>query len=63
MVKLSVPWVSWNIKNPPLIVKLSALFVSGGAPSIRDALLASFDVWRHRSWSFNKSVVKSRLAK
>ncbi|MBA8829274.1 hypothetical protein [Alpinimonas psychrophila] len=63
MPELTRPWISWDNAHPPLPVKIAALFVSGGAPSIRDALTATFDVWRHRRASFNKSALKSRLAR
>lgn len=63
MEPLTTPWLSWNPQNPPLQVKIAALLVSGGAPSIRDALMSTFDVWRHRRASFNKTALSARLAK
>ena len=63
-IQLEVPmdsWIPWKATNPNLLVKLSALTVSGGAPSVRDGFVATFDVWRHRKPSFNISLVKKKL--
>ena len=57
-------WETWDVKRRPLAVSLAALLVSGGNPSIRDALGATIDVWRHRSRAFNKASLKAKsLAK
>ena len=63
MEPLTTPWISWNSQKPPLHVKVAALLVSGGSPSIRDALASTIDVWRHRKASFNRSALSSRLSK
>lgn len=62
MAPVTQPWLSWDPANPPFHVKLAALFVSGGTPSIRDALTATFDVWRHRKMSFNKKQIRSKIS-
>lgn len=53
-------WMPWDTQRPPLATKLAAILVSGGNPTIPDALQATLDVWRHRSLAFNK---KSLAAK
>lgn len=62
MAPVTEPWLSWDPANPPFHVKLAAVFVSGGTPSIRDALTATFDVWRHRRMSFNKKQIRSKIS-
>jgi hypothetical protein len=57
------PWLAWDRENPPFASKVAALLVSGGAPTVRDAVTSSIDVWRHRSRSFNATQVKSKLSK
>lgn len=63
MAPLTVPWITWDARRPPLHVKVAALLVSGGMPSIRDSLSSVFDVWRHRRTSFNAAALKTRLTK
>ncbi len=53
-------WEAWDVERRPLPVSLAALLVSGGNPSIRDALAATIDVWRHRSRNFNKASLKAK---
>ncbi len=53
-------WETWDTARRPLAVSLAALLVSGGNPSIRDALSATFDVWRHRSRQFNQASLKAK---
>jgi len=63
MTPLTVPWITWDSRQEPLHVKVAALLVSGGMPSIRDSLSSAFDVWRHRRASFNTAALKTRLKK
>jgi hypothetical protein len=58
-----VGWETWDLNNPPRAVRLAALLVSGGNPSIRDALGATADVWRHRSGKFNRASLRAKMRK
>ena len=65
-IEIEVPfdsWIPWDINNPSLLIKISALTVSGGAPTVIDGFIATFDVWRHRRPSFNFSLLQSKLKK
>jgi hypothetical protein len=60
-LEMSLPgWETWDVERRPFAVSLAALFVSGGNPSIWDALGATIDVWRHRSREFNKASLKAK---
>jgi hypothetical protein len=60
-VDLSRPgWETWDVSRPPRAVALAALLVSGGNPSIRDAIAATVDVWRHRSREFNRASLRAK---
>jgi hypothetical protein len=54
-------WETWDTQNPPKALKLAALLVSGGNPSIRDALVATVDAWRHRSLKFNRASLRAKM--
>ncbi len=54
-------WETWDASKPPRTLKLAALLVSGGNPSIRDALMATVDVWRHRSPKFNRASLRTKM--
>lgn len=54
-------WVDWDPANPPLGVKIAAHLNSGGAPSVRDALLATLDVWRHRRFKTNLVMLQAKV--
>jgi hypothetical protein len=54
-------WETWDVHNPPRAVRLAALLVSGGNPSVRDALVATVDVWRHRSRKFNRASLRAKM--
>jgi hypothetical protein len=54
-------WETWDVHNPPRAVRLAALLVSGGNPSVRDALVATVDVWRHRSCKFNRASLRAKM--
>lgn len=41
-------WTSWDARNPPFGVQLSAIAVSGGIPYPSSAILSLLDVYRHR---------------
>lgn len=65
-VQLEVPiesWIPWDVNNPSFLVKISALTVSGGAPTVLDGFIATFDVWRHRRLTFNLSLLQNKLKK
>lgn len=56
-------WASWDLSRPPLLVRISTFAHSGGAPTLRDSLLASVDPWRHRSWPVNRKLLKAKLSR
>lgn len=54
-------WETWETANTPFLVKIAALLRSGGNPTTRDALQASFDVYRHRNAQFNSTHIKNKI--
>lgn len=56
------PWLPWSQTNPPFSTKIAAVLVSGGAPTIRDAITSTFDVWRHRKREFNSTQLKAKIS-
>lgn len=56
-------WASWDVSAPPFIVRASTFVRSGGAPTFIDSFLATFDPWRHRSWSVNKKLLKAKISR
>lgn len=56
-------WTPWNLKNPPLTVKLASLAYSGGAPTFIDSIFASLDPWRHRGARANLQLMKLKLSR
>jgi hypothetical protein len=57
-------WVSWNLRREPILVRISRITVGGGYPTIRDALHAQFDVYRHRALRTNfRAIRRSPLTK
>lgn len=63
-ISLEIPansWIPWAKTGPSFLVKLSTFTVSGGAPTIRDSLRATLDLWRHRRMSFNISMINKKI--
>jgi hypothetical protein len=56
-------WEPWAGKPRPCALTPAAVLVSGGNPSIRDAVQATIDTWRHRSSSFNRSSIAAKRSK
>lgn len=54
-------WETWDVTNPPFVVKLAGLLRSGGNPTTRDALQSSIDVYRHRNAKFNSTHIKNKI--
>lgn len=56
-------WASWDLQQPPLMVKLSALVNNGGAPTLKDSMLSILDPWRHRRHRVNWRLLKRKVLK
>lgn len=56
-------WEPWAGKPRPFALTPASVLVSGGNPSIRDAIQATIDTWRHRSSSFNRASIAAKRAK
>lgn len=56
-------WEPWAGQKRPVALTPAAVLVSGGNPSIRDAITATIDTWRHRNSSFNRASISAKRAK
>lgn len=56
-------WAPWDLRRPPLTVKIASLAVNGGAPTFRDSLLSMVDPWRHRRAKVNWRLLKNKFRK
>ena len=62
-IDMSLPaWEPWAANKKSWRLAIARLFVSGGNPSVRDALQATVDTWRHRSARFNRASLKAKRA-
>jgi hypothetical protein len=53
-------WIPWDVRHPPLGVKLAAALVSGGTPHRSQAIKSILDVYRHRSLKSNLKHLRGR---
>ena len=54
-------WEKWNHVKEPMVVKIAKAARTGGAPTRWDAVVATFDLWRHRGIRQTYESLKSRL--